>query len=317
LDIKGAQKQLDQALKTAANIQPEDYRPRWFTAYHQCDTMIADQGMSTLEAIEQAHPWQQPPASFLDDYVRCSIVTQEPSHGLRAFDRMKQLYPDQANAALYEILQKHMRVSDPAATYTDKQGWEVEMIGDGARLTSYTCGVSFLTRAENRLQLPDIKNGQCFAVVNTGPYKGNNEQMSPSLMISARPAKAGETLEDFEKATMLDRSFQNVPPVSCPVEHCLGAESVKTGAYGKEGDGYVELIVFERDAPAYPGMALESPTVVEEVAKKESIQYFRPDDRQTRFSGKLFYSVFVEASSSVLEPGKKDYVEFLKYLRVD
>ncbi len=317
IDMKGAEKKLDDAEIAAVKLQPNDYRPRWFDAYHLCDTRVADRGMGTLEEIEAAHPWQQPPASFLDDYVRCSIITQVPEHGLRAFDRMSQLYPDQTNSALGEILHKRMIASNLLTTYTEKQVWETEKIRDMVRFTGYACGISFMAKADNEIQLPDIKGGRCFAIVNTGPYNGNKKAMSPSLMISARPAKPGETLEDFQKTTMQDRGFQITAPMACPVEHCLGTESIKTGAYDSEGDGYVELVVFERDAPVYPGIALESPVSFGDLPKDGSIQYFRPDLRQTRFPEKMFYAVLVEASSSVLESGKKDYVEFLKYLRVD
>ncbi len=93
VDVDGADEQMREALDAAQKIEPADYRLAWFLAYHQCQDLEAASGMKALEALEAAHPPQSFPISFWDDYIACSIVTNVPSHGLRAFDRIREFYP--------------------------------------------------------------------------------------------------------------------------------------------------------------------------------------------------------------------------------
>ncbi len=172
-----------------------------------------------------------------------------------------------------------------------------------------------MVKSTDQLQLPDVKAAQCMAIAGTGPYQGKKKKMSPSLMLVIRPANPGETLEEFQKAAFRDRSFEP-SPAACPVEHCLVAKSVKLGAYEKEGDDIVEIAVFERDMPRYPGLSLEEPFMVQPGKSKE-IQYFRPDERITRFAGKLYYAAIMESSTSVLEHAQEDYAAFLKTFVVE
>jgi len=320
VDLNDAELQMNHALDTARALNQQDYRTTWFFGYHQCQTLEAAKGMTKLEALEAIMPWKQFPLDYWDDYLACSITSNVPAHGLRAMDHVKELYPSMLEPRLRmkSLLEKRSIASEVTKEYEPKQIWSYDKDGTNIRFTAFACGVGFTVKGTDELNLLDVKQGQCTVVVNTGPYKGNKRSMSPSLMLISRPAKQGESLEDFQKASFRDREFETIAPSLCPAEHCLTATSVKAGGYEKEGDGHLVITVIEREMPQYPGLMLEEPAMPQiDENKKDEIQYFHADERINRFSGKRYYMVVLESSTSVLKSAKADYAAFLKSLIVE
>jgi hypothetical protein len=310
VDVDGVESQFDHALDTARSLAPADYRPAWFQAYHQCQDMQAIEGMKSLEAIETTMPWQQFPIEFWDDYIACSIVTNVPSHGLRAYDRMKQIYPTEAfkRDNYRDILLGRSVASNVANHYTNKQVWMVDSTKTSSAFTSFACGMSFSVRPEAPIQLADIDNGVCGGFTNIGPYGKEDKSNEPSIFYVSRPPKDGETLEDFKDKFTVDSELKDATPAVCPVEHCLALEN----AHGK--NIYAQMIMFERDYPEYPGLILERPYLPAPDDSAKGFVYYHPDERVTRFSGKRYFMVGVTSPTGSQDKAKADYVVFVKAL---
>jgi hypothetical protein len=319
VDVDGVESQMTQALNAAHALAPSDYRSTWFLANSQCQDLEATKGMKTLEELEAEKPWQEFPISFWDDYIACSIVTNVPSHGLRAFDRVKELYPSmvEPRERMKEILDK--RTDDPSldAKYVAKQIWEAKPEESRVQFTAYACGMRFNVQGTDQINLPDVQGGHCTAIVNTGPYKGKKKKMSPSVVVMCYVAKSGETLEDFQKSMSLSRTFEEMQPPVCKWDHCIASKSVQTNVYKDEGDSYVQMEVFERSMPKYPGLLFEEPYLPSSEKDAKQIAYFHADERLLRFPVRLFYVVEMESSTSVVEAGKADYLSFLQSLEVE
>jgi hypothetical protein len=318
--VDGSEPQVFQAIESAHKLNPDDYRAPWFRASHKCQTLEAKTGMNEFIDIEASLKWQEFPLSFWDDYIACAINTSVPAHGIRALNHVRDEYPTMADARgnMREILEKRITKPNITEDYDQKQVWESEELGKLVKFTNYTCGLSFVVNGEDELDLGGVKNSFCVSQISKGPYKGKKKSMSPTILLLARPAHTGETLEDFRNAIYKQRVFHDVPAQRCPADKCLSGESVKPGAYEQEGDGYVEAIIFEREMPAYPGLLLEKPEFINPSdLQNDKITYFRPNERITRFPGEMFYLVMLDSSESVLDKAKIDYAEFLKNLVVE
>ncbi|HEY0308793.1 MAG TPA: hypothetical protein VGB94_11585 [Acidobacteriaceae bacterium] len=316
VDVDGAESQLILALEAAHKLRPDDYRTTWFMAYHQCQTLEADKGMKALEKIEIAQQWQQLPISFWDDYIACTITTNVPSHGLRAFDRMKQIYPRMANARenMRAMLQGRSVASDPKKEYEARQIWSMEpSASDKALFTSFICGMSFVVKQDDSVHLDNAAQGKCVVSVKTGPYHGSGKPISPTILAMSLVAPPNGSLEDFLKAALHGEQSRDISDMLCPAEKCLSAEAIKPKAYGSDGDGDVQAIAFERSMPLYPGLIYEDPAIPSvNKADTQGMIYLHPDERISRFPGKLYYLIVMDSATSVLDDARRDYSSFLK-----
>lgn len=322
MDIDNTHERALGALDAAGKLAPADIRVAWFRGAHLCETLKLKDGMQILQGVEQGADWKALPTDFWLDYSSCAYLTAEPSHALRALSHAKALHGtlSRQNEIVDQAAHEHMEVGKTDRVYTNKDAWYVQQdSGESVvTFTSYLCGMSFAADGKSKVSLPDIKNGTCAVTIGTGPYRGNKEKMSPQIVVIARPAKSGETLQDFQAVFMKGREWHTIPASHCPAAQCISVESVNTGSYGKEGDGYANVLIFERDEPEFPGLVLETPwTMPTQGMTKDKPIIFRPETRITRIPEKLYYFVAIDSSASVHQPALKDFDTFLKSLVVE
>jgi hypothetical protein len=310
VDMDGAEDALSRALDSAHVLNADDERTTWFAAYHHCQTLQAAQGMQEFLTLEEAKPWQQQPQGFWDDYLACTISASMPSHGLRAYDRMKQLYPSKAaqRENFHEMLVARSVDSDVTKHYTAKQLWVADGTQAGVKFTSFACGLSFTINPNAPIQFADTDKGACGGFTNTGPYGKQKKSDAPSIFFVSRPAKEGETLEDFKKAFMSNESHKDTTPLACPAEHCLAIEKTD------DKKEYAQIIVFEREQPQYPGLMLEQPYFPAPDDSPKGMVYYHPDERIALFSGKRYFMVGLDSPVSSEAESKIDYEAFVKAL---
>lgn len=302
----------------AHKLMPDDYRPDWFLANHQCQSRLTDKGMEAFLSVESRLPWKQLPADFWNDYIACAILTNMPAHALRAGDYMDQLKtpPSEYRDELMNIARKRLTPSDASATYPAKEVWEVS--GDNKRpvFTSFLCGLSFGAMGTWRLSLADVKNGQCVAQFETGPYPSKAGDVIPNILVLVRQAREGESLEEFLKKFMNFPSPKSVNIARCPAEHCLAVESVVPNFYKAAGDGQVIMVAFQRTEPSFPGLVFEKPWALPQ-GEAGKTSYYRPTTRLTRLRGTLYYLVTMDTASSVKDNAKSDFDNLLLDLKAE
>jgi hypothetical protein len=84
LDVEGSHDMAISALEQAQTLAPADFRPLWFRATLQCQTVEMKPGADEFLSVEASHSWDQLPVAFWDDYIECAYVTNMPAHVLRA-----------------------------------------------------------------------------------------------------------------------------------------------------------------------------------------------------------------------------------------
>lgn len=313
VDVEGSHELSMASLERAQKLAPDDYRIEWFAGTHLCQTTLATKGMEKLLSIEKLHAREQLPSSFWDDYISCSFVTNMPSHALRAGDHAEKLRepPSQYRDVLIGSVRNQLKKPDRTVTYPKKDAWNVTEKDSRVTFTSSACGFRFESPAEWRINLFDLAKGQCIAQIETGPLASKAGDITPNILVVVRQPKPGETLIEFMKAYMTNSSPQPAALHGCPVQECLGFEAVKPGLYHEAGDGHAVVTVFKREAPEFPGVLFEAPTVLPPLGNDKA-STFRPDERLTRFDGTLYYLVLLDSASLVLAQAQNEYESFLK-----
>jgi hypothetical protein len=314
VDVDGSHELAVDSLEKAHKLVPDDYRPQWFLGSHECQTIdLTKEGMDTLLSVERLRPWEQLPPSFWDDYISCTAITNMPAHSLRAGDHLKMLHapPSIIRDTVLEGARGRLKTPDPTANYSKGDAWSVKTVNSRSVFTSFVCGFSFSSPGEWRVARLEVQKGQCIAQLETGPYRNGTRDVVPNILVIVRQAKTGESLDDFKKVFMQKASFRPASVRNCPSQECLTSEAVKPGLYGTNGDGHAILTVFNRPAPAFPGLALEEPTTLPS-ADEGKTTYFHPNERLNRFEGTLYYLVLLDTASSVFGKAEDDFEDFLK-----
>jgi hypothetical protein len=304
--------------KKAHKLAPDDYRAQWFLSFHECEADQIVEGMTGLLSIEQAKSWNELPVSFWDDYIYCALTANMPAHALRAGDYLKKLNapPSSERDSLLGIASNRFKDFDGETTTSARDVWEAHEKSTGVVFTSTLCGISFAAGANWRVEIPDMKNNVCLAQFGIGPFPGKAGDITPNILVVARPAKPGETLQDFAKVFVRPAISKSIAPADCPSTNCLAYEQTDPGGYKSQGDALGLVTIFERAAPEFPGLLFEVPTSPPE-SKSGQASYFRVVPSFRRLSGTLYYLVLLDTASSVRNQAESDYDNFLKSTRVE
>jgi hypothetical protein len=318
LDVGGAFDLAVRSLQQAHKLAPDDYRAGWFLGNHECQGGKIKEGMGAFLAVEGRSSWDHLSPAFWDDYIFCTSVANMPAHALRAGDHLSKLQapPSQGRDSLMEIARKRFQTPDLSATYSGQEAWETDKEDSRLVFKSSMCGFSFSPLDSWKLRRLEVQNGLCVVQIAAGPHRGKAGDVVPNVLVIARQAKPEETLADFMKVFMNFPSPQTVAVSHCPSEQCLAYEAVVPGHYGKAGDGHVEITVFKRDAPEFPGLLFEEPAGPP-VPKDGKVTYFHPHERFHRLDGTLYYLVMLDTADSVLADAKQDYDRLLKYMQAE
>jgi hypothetical protein len=319
VDVDGSHELAVDSLEKAHKLVPDDYRVGWFLGSHQCQTLdLTKEGMDNLLSVERLRPWEQLPSSFWDDYISCTAITNMPAHSLRAGDHLKMLHapPSNYRDTVLDGARGRLKTPDPTATYSKEDAWSVKTVDSRSVVTNFVCGFSFSSPGEWRVARLDVQQGQCIVQLETGPYRNGTRDVVPNILVIVRQTKTGESLEDFKKLFMQKAPFKPASVRNCPSQECLTSEAVKPGLYGADGDGHAILTVFERRAPAFPGLALEEPTTLPSPEEGKTT-HLHPNERLNRFEGTLYYLVLLDTASSVFDKAEYDFEDFLKRFQAE
>jgi hypothetical protein len=310
---------IDQLAAAQKLAPPADFRPAWFQADFYCQTLKTEEGANGFLALEAAHPWKDLPASFWRDYEHCAAITNMPAHLLRAADHLAQLGPAIPDDQLYAGI-GHGRFADVnlKKSYPAEESWSGARSDNDIVLTSTACGVQFHIKASWHTDRLELDKGSCVAFFNTGPYSAPGGPLHPGILVLVQRPQGSETLDEYAQRFTKKGAFTPMPVPHCPAAQCSGLQGVQPGVYGKDGDSHPRVVVFERDEPPDPGLALESPTgPPTPQTSGQGVEYLRPTERLHRMAGKLFYLVTLDTASSIEAGAADDFDYFLAHLQVE
>ena len=305
LDVEAAYQPAIDYLSRALKEDPGDIRGAWFLGIHQCQSLQVADGMNRLLAVEATG--QNLPSDFWSDYIACGNVAIVPAHVLRSIDHAVDLGRSRyAYREVMEIAESRYKTADLTKVVDEHDAWvSDDMQNDRVKFTSRLCGLSFVAKWTWQLQVAKVSDGTCKVFLTPPAKKG---QASPTILIVAKTAKDGETLESFAHG-LLENPTTGLSKLSspCPVEHCLGLDLVDTSLYNKNGGAHALLMAFERGLPRYDGLPFETPQGPPTIGPTNTPVVFRFNPQYRRMPGKIFYAVLLDANTQIYEGAKPDW----------
>jgi hypothetical protein len=305
----------------------EDFRASWFLGMQQCQSGDSVNGMRRLLHIESSTATL--PGAFWQDSAICAGITTMPVHAVRAYDNARKIADGlPIDEQLEQIARGRIKPSSLTDSYPARQAWYPERTDRGNRVTSSLCGVSFITRPTDHLNIRDAGFGTCFITIDTEQYPSRYGPSSASLLVGTQAAKPGESLETFAKRTF--EAFANdklkVPGqanrtsagIQCPVATCLTFEVVTAKLYKAEGGAHLLAVFFQSEQPPYPGLRFETPQPLPKASNSSgNPAYFRPEETLQRFNGTLYTFVTLDANLDIYARSRADFDDLLKSMVID
>jgi hypothetical protein len=319
LDVKDAYEPAQNLLKAAVAAAPQDYRPAWFLAMHQCQSNDSVGGMERLLHVEAAHT--DLPGDFWDDYALCAEVTNMPSHALYAYDTARRLGAESIDAkAIGPTIRNRIKASIASETYPSHVAWQAMRNADTVHFTSMICGEAFDSKADSPIDISDVTKGTCAVTISGDEYPTRDGKSSPSLLLLTRPSKPDETLESFVQGLTSDPKYAGAKPIQglpCPVRVCLAFEIITDKIYSEKGGAHVLVVAFASEQPEYPGLHLERPLPLPTIQKSNVPQILRPGETLRRFDGTLYTFAALDANADIYARSRTDFENLLKSMVVD
>jgi hypothetical protein len=320
VDVEGSYTAADRAYQAARQIAPDDFRPDWFLAVHQCQSGDElDEGMRRFLANESRFHWDTLPPEFWDDYLACALVNRMPAHALRAAAHLRAMGAAPDDMRDLRVHQAKKLLVEPSHTPAQDVGeiWEGRKLGGHPVLVSSLCALSFGVQGDWKVGLSKMKDS-CTVQIETGPYPGPSGDVFPNVLVIAQAANPGETLFDFVTRILDTQPVSKpVPAARCPADECLAYHIITPGQYKDAGDGHVLLVAFQREQPEFPGTRFEEPTPPPRDQKTGDAAYFVSRPRLGRIPGTVYYLVVLDTADTVLEKAKADFEFVLKDFEVE
>jgi hypothetical protein len=311
-------------------LQPqmnEDFRASWFLGMQQCQSGDSVNGMRRLLHIESSTATL--PSAFWQDYAICAGITNMPVHAVRAYDNARKISDGTPiDEQLEQIARDKIKPSSLTASYRARQAWYPERTDRGSQVSSSLCGVSFITRPTDHLNIRDAGFGTCFITIDTEQYPSRYGPSSASLLVGIQVAKPGESLEAFAKRTF--EAFANdklkypsqanrtSTGIQCPVATCLTFEVVTPKLYKPAGGAHLLAVFFQSEQPPYPGLRFETPQPPPKASNSSGQPaYFRPEETLQRFNGILYTFVTLDANLDIYPRCRADFDDLLKSMVID
>ena len=317
LDVESAYEPAVEFLTKALKNEPSDIRGQWFLGIHECQALQVVSGMNRLLAVEATG--KNLPADFWDDYIACANVAILPAHALRAIDRAVELGRSREGYQnVQEIAETRYRTADLTKPVDEHDAWiSNDMPGNQLKFTSRLCGVSFVASWSWNLQVAKVSDGTCKVGLTPPPAKKG--QPSATILVMAKIAKDGQTLDSFARGLLENRSdaISNLNGALCPVEHCVALQLVDKSVYSKQGGVHALVIAFERELPRYDGLLFETPQGPPTTGPTNKPVAFTFPMQYRRMPGEIFYAILLDANAQIYDGSKPDWDAVLRSIVVE
>ncbi|HEX4321738.1 MAG TPA: hypothetical protein VHZ52_12580 [Acidobacteriaceae bacterium] len=318
LDLDGSYAMTLAALKRAIDLEPKDVRGRWFRAAFVCSTESPGPGAEEFLAIEAAHASSQLPAGYWEDYMRCLHIVGMPVHVLRAAKYLAGVNAGDADLREFFVSTENKRFEavDKTKVYEEAETWSSAPLGADIVYTNTGCGIGIRMHATWKTTDLRLAKGDCKASFDIGSY--GKDKTTADVTIFVESQKPNQTLKDFLYLYMPEGNIANPESIdACPVASCMGVRIVKTGDSSKDEPYRHYAVLFERDAPEFPGLALEFPNPPRVEQGTEGPVFFHPDQLKQRVPGKIYYAVYLSVATEFVPQALQDFIFLVQNLRVD
>lgn len=306
----------------AKALSPGDYRIYWFLGNHYA---LSDKAVLAIQTYQIAFHYK--PASvrqfFWADYsVACATASMLGTARYAA--RQESIMEGQKSYVekeLVPILGARLRAAPVDSAVKSDEIWD-QYVADGPNvlINNYLMGFGLKIDSAWNYQVSDYKNHKShITLVPPKAISKKGRKISYSILVLSEASKPGETLQQF--LDLFTASYSNRKPVNFNIgklKSGLAYEMTDPGAYKEIGGGHFYAMAIERNAPEFPGMALETPVDVPKPQNGSSgMTVYRAPQVFSRLRAKIYYLVLLDSCEDIHEESLSVFNKFLNNLVIE
>ena len=287
----------NEAIKNA----PKDFRAYWFFAYHYA---LANEPVFAIDNFKKAEkllPAKQP-ADFWNDYAFATALTNMPSHCIYAMDKVKSILGKEGSfqQQLGEAIYKRIVPVDKKQDYDKQDIWTAKNQDEKFTFTSRPLGIKISIDTIWELSIYDYQKNQAAFIIEPTTLKNKNgEKIGYTIAIIMKTVDDNDKLDDFVNLFVSRYTNKKKINFSNKYDKMVAYEIIDKTMYQNMGGGHLYMIGIERNDPEFPGLLLETPTVIPK--NTDEINYYRASDSKDRFKGKIFYLIMLDTCEDIYQ----------------
>lgn len=297
----------DEYYHAAIGQSPKDYRGYWFLGEHLWQSGRLESSIDTYKEGQTFLP-EKAPVDYWSSYAMAANVTNMPSHMVYAFDMIKKQEGtagelEQAMGAKFFERFETPNITDKL---TDKELWTA-IKGDIVQFLSRPLGIKIGVYSTWDVK-PYGYNNQSSAFVLLPPPAAtkSGKRIGYTMVVMCKVANPDETLDDYIKKFIKPKDHP-IPFVFSTKYPDMKSYTIQDpNTYKENGGGRFVVVGLERDAPTYPGLALETPIKIDQSADA-GVQYYTPTNFKTRFASRIFYCVILDSCGKIYDASMEQF----------
>ena len=315
------QKALDN-YEQAKALSPRDYRVYWFLGNHYA---LSDKAVLAIQTYQVA--LQYKPAAvhqyFWADYaVACGNASMLGTARYAARQESKvEGQESYVEKELLPVFGTRLKTAPVDSAIKSDEIWDLYGAGgSNVIINNYLLGLGLKIDSNWNYEVSDYRNRKSH--ITLVPFKATSKKgrkISYSIMVLAGAAKSGETLQQFLDlftGTYTDRKLVSFKVGN--VNSGLAYEIKDPSVYKDIGGGHFYAMAIERNAPEFPGMALETPV---EMPKPQGgtgeMKFYRAPQIFGRLSSKIYYLILLDSCEDIHEESTAVFDDFLRNVTIE
>lgn len=299
----------------AKALAPTDTRVYWFLGNHYS---LSAKMVWGIEQYNIAFKYPRPAAYdvlFWSDYAVACINAGMASSARYASARASKAAGSTTfvEKQIQKVTGNMLKTIPSDTTLAAKDMWYVMGLNGTDRIfTNRVLGLQIAIDTTWKLNVGGLKNGGYIMMIPPQLQAPKGNKIGFSIMVMARPAAPGETLE--QQAEKFIGKHEDVKKMSFDVgnlKNCRAYLIKNPKVYPEWGGSRMYGLLIERDMPEYPGVAIELPADPPKQGEVGKVTYFRPLQKYTRLNGKLFYTVMLDSCDDIFKPSDEAFRQFL------
>jgi len=285
--------------KSAIKINPKDYRPYWFLGFHYALSNVPTHAIDNFLKAQELLTTKQP-ADFWNEYAWATAVTNMPSHCIYAMDKVKKILGTAGSfeAQLGQTIHKRIVEVDKDKSYKKEDIWTASK-GEKTMFIARPLGIKILVDSTWKISIYDYNKHQGAFIINPPTIKNKKgREIHYTVAIMMKSATSEEKLEDYTNSFVSRFPDKNKIAFSDKYDRMIAYEIKDKTMYQDMGGGHLYMVSIERDAPEYPGLLLENPSILPN-ENSGKVNYYTAQDSKNRFKGKIFYLIMADSSEDI------------------
>jgi hypothetical protein len=285
--------------KDAFGRDSASYRALWFLGNHYA---LSNLPVKAIEHYKKAVTLLPAKVSsdFWNEYAMALYGADMPSSAIYAMEKAREILGTSASFELHlgEEIKKRQLESDALQGYKIAGLWQARQ-HDKIAFISKPLGIKLWVDKKWRVQPTDFANRQSAFIINPPSLKNSKGmKIDYTIGILMKAADSSETLKSYVDKLARDHPANSNVSLTNKYDKTVAYEIRNPEEYKHMGGGRFYILGIERNAPAFPGLLLEEPTVISN-DKGEQVKYLRPSSFIKRFPGRIFYAILLDTCEDI------------------